>query len=67
MTVPNFMLKAGSYQDLGREALYTPPRDIITQKCPRAARVKMMNRLSLLQTCCGLILPSSILNTSSSL
>ena len=39
MTVPSFMSKAGSYQDLGRGSLYAPPRGMIRQKHPGAARV----------------------------
>ena len=44
MTVPNFMSKVGSYQDLGRGALCAPPRGIIRQKFPGAARVKIISR-----------------------
>ena len=34
MTVPNFMSKAGSYQDLGREVLYTPPGTLLHKNVP---------------------------------
>ena len=43
MTVPNFMSKGGSYQDLGRGggALCVPSRGMTRQKYPGAARVKI--------------------------
>ena len=44
MTVPNFMSKAGSYQDLGRKTLCAPPRGMIRQKYPGAARVNEESR-----------------------
>ena len=39
MTVPNFMSKELSFQDLRRGALFTPLRGMIRQKYPGADRV----------------------------
>ena len=47
MAVPNFMSKAGSYQDLGRGHYVPLPRDMIRQKYPGAARAK--NRIASVQ------------------